>query len=179
MIHTFLMMAPAGGNGLGSLLDVGMSGIFWTPLIFLLSLPFMWKFVFGPITRALESREDQARNAAATAEAAKVETERMKAAIQEDLETARREAAKQVAEAKARAAEREKELLASAKAEAEKERARAKAEIDQALGQAREVLRREAVELGVGVAEQVISREFSDSDQQRLVADFEQQVADN
>jgi len=179
MIHSFLMMAPSGENGLSSLLEVGMSGFFWTPLIFLASLPFLWKFVFGPICKALESREDEARNAAAAAEAAKVETERLKSAIQDDLEAARREAAKQVAEAKSRAAEREKELMAAAKDEAEKERSRAKAEIDQALGQAREVLRREAVELGLGVAEQVISREFSDSDQQRLIADFEQQVGNN
>lgn len=178
-MHTLLMMSPSGENGLGSLLDVGMSGAFWTPLIFVLSLPFMWKFVFGPICRALESRELDARNAAESAKADRAEVERMKTAIQEDLDAARREAAKQVADAKARAAEREKELLGAAKEEAEKERSRAKAEIDQSLDQAREVLRREAVGLAVDVAEQVIRREFSASDQERLVSDFEQQVSNN
>jgi F-type H+-transporting ATPase subunit b len=167
------LMPSGGGNGLGSLLDVGASSFFWTPLIFLLALPVMWKFVFGPIANALEEREDNSRNAAAAAEAAREETERLKAAIQEDLDAARREAAKQVAEAKARAAEREKELMAAAKDEAEKERSRARAEIEQSLNSARELLRKEAVELGVGVAEQVIRREFSDADQQRLVADFQ------
>lgn len=170
MMHSLLL---SGGNGLGSLLEVGASGLFWTPLIFLLSLPFMWKFVFGPITGALEERESSSRNAAAAAEAAREETERLKAAIQDDLEAARREAAKQVADAKARAADREKELMAAAKEEAEKERSRAKAEIEQSLNNAREVLRREAVELGVGVAERVIHREFSDADQTRLVEEFQ------
>ncbi len=97
----------------------------WTILIFLIALPFMWKFVFGPITKALETREDQTRDAAAAAEEARGEIERMKAGIQEDLENARREAAEQVNAAKARAADREKELLAAAKEEAAKERARA------------------------------------------------------
>jgi F-type H+-transporting ATPase subunit b len=100
----------------------------------------------------------------------------MKAAIQEDLDAARREAAKQVAEAKARAAEREKELMSAAKEEAEKERSRAQADIAQALNSAREILRKEAVQLGVEVAEQVIKRKFSDEDQQRLVADFQNQA---
>jgi F-type H+-transporting ATPase subunit b len=177
MFNLLLTPMPSGGaNGLGNLLDVGASSFFWTPLIFLLALPVMWKFVFGPITKALEEREDNSRNAAAAAEAAREETERMKAAIQEDLDAARREAAKQVAEAKARAAEREKELMSAAKEEAEKERSRAQAEIAQALNSAREILRKEAVQLGVDVAEQVIKREFSDEDQQRLIADFQDQA---
>ncbi len=170
MMYALLL---SGENGLDSLLNVGASGLFWTPLIFLLSLPFMWKFVFGPIARALEEREGNSRHAAEAAEAAREETERLKAAIQEDLEAARREAAKQVAEAKTRAVEREKELMAAAKEEAEKERVRAKQEIAQALNQAREILRGEAVRLGVDVAERVIRREFSDSDQARLVEEFQ------
>ena len=169
-------MPSGGGNGLDSLLDVGASSFFWTPLIFLLALPVMWKFVFGPITKALEEREDSSRNDAEAAQAAREETERLKAAIQEDLDAARREAAKQVAEAKARAAEREKELMSAAKEEAEKERSRAQAEITQALNSAREILRKEAIQLGVDVAEQVIKREFSDEDQQRLVTDFQNQA---
>ncbi|MGB0953179.1 MAG: F0F1 ATP synthase subunit B [Planctomycetota bacterium] len=173
MMHSLLL---AGGNGLNSLLEVGSGAFVWTIIIFVCSLPFMWKFVFGPITRALEERESGSRNAAAAAEAAREETERLKAAIQDDLDTARREAAKQVADAKARAAEREKELMAAAKDEAEKERARAKAEIDQALNSARELLRKEAVELGVGVAERVIRREFSEADQSRLVEDFQKEA---
>jgi F-type H+-transporting ATPase subunit b len=148
----------------------------WTILIFVIALPFMWKFVFGPITKALETREDQAREAAAAAEEARSEIERMKVSIQEDLEDARRAAAEQVNTAKARAAEREKELLGAAKEEAAKERARAKADIEQSLVSAREVLRQDAVRLGIDVAQQVISREFSSADQQRLVGDFQKQI---
>jgi F-type H+-transporting ATPase subunit b len=170
------VLSGEGGNGIASLLDVGQSSMIWTILIFVIALPFMWKFVFGPITKALETREDQAREAAAAAEEARSEIERMKVSIQEDLEDARRAAAEQVNTAKARAAEREKELLGAAKEEAAKERARAKADIEQSLVSAREVLRQDAVRLGIDVAQQVISREFSSADQQRLVGDFQKQI---
>ncbi|MFT7516865.1 MAG: F-type H+-transporting ATPase subunit b [Myxococcota bacterium] len=178
MNHFSLSFVQAGDdhNGLAQLLDVGQSSIIWTILIFVLSLPFMWKFVFGPIAHALETRENEARKAAAAAEEARSEIERMKASIQEDLENARREAAEQVNAAKARAAEREKELLSSAKEEAAKERARAKSDIKQALVSAREILRQDAVRLGIDVAQQVISREFSSADQDRLVGDFQKQI---
>ncbi len=178
--HSLLITSATGGhNGVSSMFEVGQSAFIWTLVIFLLALPFMWKFVFGPILKALEEREEASRNSARAAESAREETERMRAQIQQDLDAARREAAHQVAAAKARAGEREQELLGAAKAEAERERARARAEIETALASAREVLRREAVELGVQVAEQVISREFSEADQQRLVADFQREVSPN
>ena len=170
--------AEGGHNGLSELLSFDLNSSYvWTILIFVLALPFLWKFVFGPISRALVEREDGARAAALQAEEARAETERIKAAIQQDLEQARREAAAAIAEAKGRAAEREKELMSAAKAEAEKERARAHAEIENALSSARETLRRDAVGLAVGVAEQVIGRTFSDDDQKRLVEDFRSGVA--
>mgnify|MGYP003962463551 CR=1 FL=1 len=165
--------------GIAQMFDVGKSSFYWTLAIFLLALPFMWKMVFGPIVAALEEREDAARESARAAEAAREETERMKAAIQEDLDAARREAANQVAEAKVRASEREQELMSAAKAEAERERARAHREIENSLASAREILRKEAVTLAIDVAERVIVREFSEADQQRLVADFQSEVAKN
>lgn len=178
MLHSLVILAADGEKpGIAQMFEVGQSQFYWTLVIFLLSLPFMWKMVFGPITKALEEREDAARESARAAEAAREETERMKAAIQEDLDAARQEAAKQVAEAKARASAREQELMAAAKVEAERERVRARQEIEAALAAARETLRREAVGLAVEVAERVISREFSDADQARLVQEFEKEFA--
>jgi len=179
-MSTFLLTLVAdeeAAGGIASMFEVGQSSFYWTLIIFLLSLPFMWKMVFGPITKALEEREDATREAARAAESAREETERMKAAIQADLDAARQEAAKQVAEAKQRASEREQELMAAAKAEAERERMRARKEIETALAAARETLRKESVQLAVEIAEQVVSREFSEADQARLITDFEKQLA--
>jgi len=170
-----LALVPEGG--LSSMFDVGQSGYLWTILIFLIALPFIWKVVFGPITRALDEREMRAREAARQAEAAREETRRMKEAIQEDLDQARKEAAARVAEARVRAENREKEILAGAQAEAARDRARATAEIERALASAREQLRAEAVELGIQIAEKVLVREFTPGDQDRLVQAFRREFA--
>ena len=171
-----LLPILAEGEGL-QIFDVGQSSMIWTIIIFVLALPLMWKFVFGPITKALNDREAQARESARAAEAAKEEIERMKVAIQEDLDQARREGAQRVAEAKARAETREKEILAAAQAEAEKDRARAREEIDRALASAREQLRSESVSLGVQIAERVLERQFSKDDQARMIQDFQKDFA--
>ena len=44
---------------------------------------------------------------------------------------------------------------------------------------AREQLRRDAVNLAVEVAEKVIGREFSATDQKRLISDFEKSASKN
>lgn len=165
------------GGGLSDIFNVGQSAFVWTIAIFLLALPLMWKFVFGPITRALDERELKTREAAKAAEAAREEAKRVQQAIQEDLNRARQEAARQVADARARAEAREKEILAAARAQAEADRQRAKEEIERALSAARETLRGDAVALGIQVAERVISREFSDADQARLESELEREVA--
>lgn len=177
-MNLFLLLAAqheAGG------LDpfAGSSSIYWTILIFAVSLPFMWKVVFGPIARALVDREARARAAASAAEAAREETLRLKDAVQADLEQARREASQRVAEAKTRAEAREQEILAAARQEAERERQRTREEIERAKGAALQELRAAAVSLSVDMAERVISREFGAADQQRLVDELRREFAGN
>ncbi len=172
------LLAVAGEFGLDDLFSLELAASFvWTLLIFGISLPLLWKFVFGPIARSMEDREVKVRESAAAAEQARSETERLRAAVQQELENARQEAARSLTEAKRRAAAREQELMAAAKVEAERERQRSRAEIEQAVRSAREMLRHEAVGLAVQISERVIQREFAPADQQRLLAEFEQQAA--
>lgn len=180
-MHLLALLAPASSEGDGLWIFSGQfaPNLLWTLIIFGISLPLLWKFIFGPIASNMEGRELKVRDAATAAERARAETEAMRASIQQELENARQEAAKQVAEAKRRAADREQEMMAAARAESERERERARAEIEQAVRAAREQLRRDAVALAVGVAEKVIGREFSDADQKRLMADFEKSSARN
>ncbi len=174
----FLLVAPSTEGG-GLDLFAGESAIYWTLLIFLISLPLLWKVVYGPVSKALQERESQTREAARAAESAREETARLREAVQQDLDQARREAAERVAQAQARAEAREKEILAEAKAAGEKERRRAQEEIARAKSAAMEELRRLSVDLSVGLAERVISREFGAEDQQRLVAELEKEISEN
>ncbi|MDP6940545.1 MAG: F0F1 ATP synthase subunit B [Planctomycetota bacterium] len=174
-----LLTTMASEGGLSSMFDVGQSSFIWTIVIFLISLPFMWKVVFGPIAKALEDREEATRQAAQVAEAAREETETLRAEIEADLAEARREARERVREAESRAEAKEKEILAKARDEAERERQRSREEIESAKASALEELRATAVELGVGIAEKAISREFGNEDQQRLVSELQRDLSKN
>lgn len=176
---TPLLLAASEDDGLWIFSGQYLPNLIWTLIIFFVALPLLMKLVFGPIAKAMEERETKVRDSAKAAEQARAETEKMRASIQQELEQARQEAARQVAEAKRRAAEREQEMMAAAKAEAERERERARAEIGQAVRGAREQLRRDAVALAIGAAEKMIGREFSEADQKRLVAEFEKAAAKN
>lgn len=177
-MHASLLLASSSG-GLWIFDGSFWPNLLWTLLIFGIALPLLWKLIFRPIATAMEARENGVRASAMAAEQARAETERLRASVQAELENARLEAGRQVADAKRRAAEREQELMALAKVEAERERQRARAEIDLAVRSAREQLRREGVALAIDVAERVIRREFSAADQQRLITDFEKSTSKN
>ena len=175
-MNNLLLILPE-GEGLASMFDVGQASAYWTILIFVLSLPLMWKIVFGPIIKALDSREHAARDAASVAEAARQVSEALKASIECDLAEARREARERIQEAEARATAKEQEIVSAAKDEAEKERARSRQEIERAKASAIEELRQTAIELGVGIAEKAIGREFAADDQKRLVSELQSEVS--
>ena len=103
----------------------------------------------------------------------------MRTEIEADLAEARREARDRVREAESRAEAKEKEILAKARDEAERERQRSREEIESAKASALEELRATAVELGVGIAEKAISREFRSEDQQRLVSELQRDLSKN
>ncbi|KAA3610840.1 MAG: ATP synthase F0 subunit B [Planctomycetota bacterium] len=170
-----VLASEEGGGGLNAIFSAEYS-FWWTLLIFLVSLPLMWKVVFGPIADALDRREQASREARLAAEAAREEAQRIQEAMKKDLEAARQEANQQVADARARAETREKEILAAAQEQAEADRRRAQEEIERALQSARQTLRAEAVALGVEIAEQVMERKFSAEDHQRLVSSFQEEM---
>jgi hypothetical protein len=49
---------PSGGEGGFNPIDFATGGnVFWTLVIFGVSVPLIWKLVMGPVTRALEERD--------------------------------------------------------------------------------------------------------------------------
>jgi len=135
--------------------------------------------VEGGLWADCKDREEATRQAAQVAEAAREETETLRTEIEADLAEARREARDRVREAESRAEAKEKEILAKARDEAERERQRSREEIESAKASALEELRATAVELGVGIAEKAISREFRSEDQQRLVSELQRDLSKN
>lgn len=155
------------------LLDpTGMGGLIWTLVIFLLSLPVMWKMVFSKITVALAERDDQASEAIKTAERASEQAEAARAEVEVKLGEAQAEAARMMAEAKERAEVRERDIVANAKKEADAMIEAARSTISAEKDKALTAIRNEVVDLSLSAASKVIGRTVTGEDDRRLVEEM-------
>lgn len=145
---------------------------FWSIVIFVGALLPMWKFVFGPITRALAERDRQVVEAAQAAEQARKDAEAAVAAAKAEQDNARAEARRLVDEATARAERQGEEALRRAKEEADRQLANVRAEIDVLKQKALQEIRGEVVALAIGSARQILGKEVDQAAHQRLVGDF-------
>ncbi len=163
-----LAVAAAEG-GFDPFAPAGFGGILWTWVIFLVALPFIWKFVMGPISRALHERDEHVAKAIAAAEKASSEAESARAEVEIKLGEAQADAAKLLAEARERAEVREREILDKAKQEAtgmvESARAAIRAEQDKALA----AIRNEVVDLSLHAASRVLERNVGSEDDRKFV----------
>jgi F-type H+-transporting ATPase subunit b len=163
-------------------LDLANGGnTLWTWIIFLVAMPFVWKVVMGPVTRALVARDERAESAIAAAEKARAESEAASQNVQAALAQAQAGAQELLGQARARGAVREKEIVEAARAEAvqlvEAARKAIRAEQDKALG----AIKAQVVELALHAATKVLERNVSSEDDRRLVASLvaQSQVARN
>lgn len=145
---------------------------FWTIVIFLLALLPMWKFVFGPITRALDDRDSKVEGALEAAERARREAVEATEATRRELDRARAEAKAMVHEATSRAERQAQEELIRARAEADRQIQQARAEIEAQKRKALEDIRREVVDLAIGSAGAILRRDVDDEAHRRMVSDF-------
>lgn len=153
-------------------LKLETGNMLWTWIIFLVALPLAWKFVMGPITRAMEERDERVQEAIQRAEKAGKDAERARAEIEVKLGEAQAGAAKMLADARERAEERERELIEDAKRESAALRERALADIETAKDQALSVIRDEVVEISLLAASQVLKRGVGSEDDKRLVREL-------
>ena len=130
-------------------------------IVFLILIGFTMKFIWPPITVALDERAKKIAEGLSAADKAKSELAAANKRVEQQLSAARDDAAKRLAdaerlaqqmieEAKGRAAEEGAKIVASAKAEAEQESIKA-----------REVLREQVAGLAVKGAEAILRREVN------------------
>ncbi len=162
----------AGGGGLNPFDPAAFGGTLWTWVIFLVSLPFMWKVVMGPITRALEARDEQASAAIREAERAREETAKARSEVQGALAAAQAEAAKLLADTRARAGAVEKQIVDEAHARAQRMTEDATRAIGAERDKALVAIREEVVELSLAGAKAVLQRNVGGDDDRKLVADM-------
>jgi F-type H+-transporting ATPase subunit b len=133
--------------------------LFLQAIVFAVLVWFTMRFVWPPITRAIDERTQKIADGLSAAERARLELTQANRRVEEQLAAARDDAAKRLADAerlaqsmiedaKARAAEEGAKIVAAARAEAQQEALKA-----------REALRGQVAELVVRGAEQILRRE--------------------
>jgi F-type H+-transporting ATPase subunit b len=131
----------------------------WIPFAVLVFVTM--RFIWPPITKALDERAAKIREGLAAADKAKAELATANKAADEQRAIARNETAKLLADAEKRAAAIVDEAKKRAEDEGAKIVAAAKAEADQQATRAREALREQVAVLAVKGAEQILQREVN------------------
>ena len=164
-----LAVLPGEGGGFNPFDLTQGGGMLWTWIIFLASLPLIWKVVMGPVTRALLARDERAAQAVLAAEKAKEDAEKARADVESRLAEARAEATRMVEAARARAEVREREILEEAKQASEDLLLRARSEIRSEQDKAVAQIRAQVVDLSLRAASKVLERRVDSADDKRLV----------
>jgi F-type H+-transporting ATPase subunit b len=122
---------------------------------------FTMKFVWPPITKALDERARKIADGLAAADKAKAELANANKRVEEQLAQTRDEATRRLADAEKRAQAIIEEAKKKAEGEGAKIIANAKAEAEQQVISAREALREDVAALAVKGAEQILRREIN------------------
>jgi len=152
-------------------------GLFiWTILTFLVLLAILAKFAWGPLLRALESRQESIRKSLDDARQAKVELERLHAESTEIIRQARLEADAIIVRSRGDAERLREEMRQKARSEADGIVRNAERQIQLETGRALQQIRREAVDLSVMIASKLIQRNLTKEDNERLIEEALRQV---
>jgi F-type H+-transporting ATPase subunit b len=130
-------------------------------IVFLILVGFTMKYIWPPITAALDARAKKIADGLSAADKAKAELAQANQRVEQQLSAARDDAAKRLADAERLAQSMIEEAKGRASAEGAKIVAAAKAEAEQEASKAREALRDQVAALAVKGAEQILRKEVN------------------
>ena len=130
-------------------------------IVFLILVGFTMKFVWPPITKALDERAQKIADGLSAADKAKSELSAANTRVEAQLSAARTDAAQRLADAERLAQSMVEEAKSRASEEGAKIVAAARAEAEQESIKAREALREQVAQLAVKGAEQILRREVN------------------
>ena len=130
-------------------------------IVFLILVGFTMKYIWPPITVALDERAKKIAEGLSAADKAKSELAAANKRVEQQLSAARDDAAKRLADAERLAQQLVEEAKARATEEGAKIVAAARAEAEQESVKARETLREQVASLAVRGAEQILRKEVN------------------
>jgi F-type H+-transporting ATPase subunit b len=156
----------------GALVNLQLNLMFWTLAIFLILFFILRRFAFGPITAAVEAREKALEAALDAAKADRETAAKLLADHQAQLDAARGEAQKLIADGRSVAEKMRSDLLEQTRREQQEMLERARREIDSEKDRAIAQLRREAVDLALAGASKVIEQNLESAKNRQLVESY-------
>jgi F-type H+-transporting ATPase subunit b len=163
-----------------SLATPAIGTVFWTTLIFLLLLVLLKKFAWGPIMKAVKSREDMIRNSLDSAEKAREEMKVLQADNETVLRKAREERDKIIRDARTATERMLTEAKEKSHSEADAMVKRARDIIEREKINAINEVKREVAQLAIEVASKVVSETLkSDAKQQKLMERYIKEIEAN
>ena len=155
---------------------------FWTALMtlgnFLLVLFVGKKFLYGPVMKMIQDRQNEIDDMYASADQAKKQAEELRSDYQQKLTVAHATSDRIVKEAGARGQAREEEILRNANAEAAAIMDKAAADIALEKKKAINDAINEISGLAMAIAGKVVGRELTADDQSKLVDSFIDELGD-
>lgn len=172
-MNFFLLLAESGGHAEHHWwLDPHGAGlVVWTGATFAVVLMVLYKLAWGPFTDALDKREEAIAGQVEASRKLRAEAEALKQQYESQLEGVRQEAQQIIDEGEADRKRIVQDAQAKAGAEAQAIRDRAEREIDLAKQKALAEVRRDAVHVGMAIAERVIDAEVDAGRHQKIVDD--------
>ena len=139
-------------RSLNALLEFAPGATIWTLIVFFVALPVMWKFVYGPITKALEDRDQKVEDSILAADKARKDAEAQMAQAKAELQKAQENAKRMVEEAMARAEKQAAEAVRVADERAKQELQKARDTIAAEKRQALQEIKAVAVRVALSAA---------------------------
>ena len=169
LVAPALLLAAEEGS---SVFNVDFGLVFWTWILFLLTLGVLsWK-AFPAISKGLEARRERIEEEIASARRDREEARRLLDEHQRQLDEARLEA-KAILQEGREAGERLREkILADARQEHEALLEKARKEMDREREELIAAVRRDAVDLSIAAAERLVSERLDDEANRKLVRDY-------
>ena len=143
--------------------------LFWSVITFLLLLVVLKKVAWGPILSALESREEEIKNALSAAEKAKEEAEKVSSDYEQSMKDAQIKAQKIISDSKAAAEKVKADIEKMAEEKAESMLTNAKEQINAEKENAINDIRDIAIDLSIDIASKVIEKNIDSEENRRLV----------
>ena len=143
--------------------------LFWSVITFLLLLVVLKKVAWGPILSALESREEEIKNALSAAEKAREEAEKVSSDYEQSMKDAQVKAQKIISDSKVAAEKVKTDIEKSTEEKAELMLINAKEQINAEKENAIKDIRDIAIDLSIDIASKVIEKNIDSEENRRLI----------